>query len=404
MKILLSAYACQPNTGTEPGNGWNWAFYLAQHGVTVCCLTSERNRQCIEEQLQQDPVARLEFVYVTVPGWLDTLQKKDHYKFVYVHYYFWQKAAYTAARELHQMHSFDLVHHVTYGSLQMGSRLWKLSIPFVFGPVGGGQTPPPALMQYFGGSWYQEQFRTFASFMLLRLFRAQKTLRAARLVLTTNYETYDLAARCGASSVKLALDTALPPSFYPEKQPERSSSFPLKTLWVGTMHARKGVSLLIDIFAGLPKHITLTLVGGGEQEAFVKRKIDQLGLSERVNCVGRVSYDEVKEFYRNHDVFVFCSLRDSFGSQLLEAMAYGLPVVALDHQGVRAFVPDDASVKVPVSDAATTIDTFRSALVDLAEHPEKRKQMSDQGYTYAQKNQWHHKIESTIEEYNALLS
>jgi glycosyltransferase involved in cell wall biosynthesis len=403
MRVLLSAYACRPNTGTEPGNGWNWGFYLAQRGVSVCCLTSERNRKFIGPQLQQQPVAGLQIVYVPVPKWVDDLQRKNHYRFVYLHYYFWQKAAYQTAQPLHQAQPFDVVHHVTYGSIHMGSRLWKLGIPLVFGPVGGGQQPPLLLKKYFGGSWRKEQLRTFAGHLLLRLFKAGQTLRAASLVLTTNYETYALATRYGASSVRLSLDTALPASFYPDKVPERATHNQLKALWVGSMHPRKGVSFLLDVFANLPKHITLKLVGDGAQEAYIRQKIQQLGLADQVHCVGRVPYSEVKDFYRTHDAFVFCSLRDSYGSQLLEAMAYGLPVVALDHQGVRAFVPDTASYKVAISDPVTTVSNFQSALIELAERPKKRKPMSIAGYTYALENQWPHKVDSTIEDYNTLM-
>ena len=404
MRILLSAYACQPNAGTEPGFGWNWAVQLAQQGNEVCCLTSVRNRALIEQQLRQEPIAGLQFVHVAVPRWVEHLRAANHYRFVYVHYYFWQKAAYRVAKKLPQSQSFDLVHHVTYGSLQMGSRLWKLGIPFVFGPAGGGQTPPSMLMKYFGSSGYKERLRALFSFLLVKGFGAHKMLRSAQLVLITNQETHALAARHGASHLQFELDTALPASFYPAERPLRSSDGPVKALWVGTMHPRKGVEMLLDIFAEMPDHVSLTLVGGGSQEANVRAKISRLGLEQQVSCAGRVPYGEVKDFYRTHDIFVFCSLRDSFGSQLLEAMAYGLPVVALDHQGVRTFVPDNASIKVSITDAETTVRTFRSSLLELAADPEKRDRMGRNGYEYALENQWSHKVEKIQEVYTSLVN
>lgn len=99
MRILLSAYACQLNAGTEPGYCWNWALQLAQQGSEVCCFTSVRNCALIEQQLRQEPVARLQFVYVAVPQWIDKLLAANHYRFVYIHYYFWQKAAYRVAKK-----------------------------------------------------------------------------------------------------------------------------------------------------------------------------------------------------------------------------------------------------------------------------------------------------------------
>lgn len=51
MKILLSAYACEPNKGSEPGVGWGWATELAKHHQ-VWVLTRDNNQPVIEEYLR----------------------------------------------------------------------------------------------------------------------------------------------------------------------------------------------------------------------------------------------------------------------------------------------------------------------------------------------------------------
>ncbi len=66
---------------------------------------------------------------------------------------------------------------------------------------------------------------------------------------------------------------------------------------------------------------------------------------------------------RDVDAFVFTSLRDSFGTVVLEAMAQALPIVTLNHQGVGVFVPVEAAIKVPATTSATTV----AAIAERAE-------------------------------------
>ena len=404
MNILLSAYACRPDLGSEPGGGWSWAKHLAQAGHTVWCFTARYNQPVVDEYLRKHPVGGLRMVYVAAPRWTEWLREWHYQTFSYLHYWYWQRAAYRHAQQLHSRITFELVHHVTYGSLQMGSLLGKLNVPFIFGPVGGGQSAPRAFRSYLKQGWYVEQLRDFFSnSVLVNLYHTTATLRAADLVLVTNDETYARARQLGAQNVKMALDSGLPPEFYPEPLPAHSETGALRLLWVGSMIPRKGVLLLIDVMATLPDTVTLTLLGGGPQQGLVQQRIDALGLGHRVSCAGRVPYERVHDYYASHDVFVFSSLRDSFGTQLLEAMAYGLPVVTLDHQGAHTFVPDEAGIKVPPTDVKTTVAAFSEAIRYLLIHPQQRKAMSEAAHAYARQQQWPQKVNALMREYDHFL-
>jgi hypothetical protein len=66
--VLLSAYACEPGKGSEPGIGWNLARHLAEHHE-VWVLTRTNNRPAIEAELARNPVPGLHFVYHDLPPW-----------------------------------------------------------------------------------------------------------------------------------------------------------------------------------------------------------------------------------------------------------------------------------------------------------------------------------------------
>lgn len=64
--ILISAYGCEPDKGSEPGAGWNWAVEVAKrHKVTV--LTRANNRCSIEKELQVNPRPNMSFIYYDLP-------------------------------------------------------------------------------------------------------------------------------------------------------------------------------------------------------------------------------------------------------------------------------------------------------------------------------------------------
>jgi glycosyltransferase involved in cell wall biosynthesis len=148
----------------------------------------------------------------------------------------------------------------------------------------------------------------------------------------------------------------------------------------------------------------MTVLGGGFLSDRVPGWIRKNGLEERVDYRGQVSWQEVKNQYLKSDLFIFTSLRDSFGSQLLEAMAYGLPIITLNHQGARDFVPEGCSIKVPVVDPKETINALARAVEYLYGNPEKRLEMGRIGYEFALNQTWLKKALKISEYYEEIVS
>lgn len=146
LKVLLSAYSCRPGAGSEPGVGWNVAGAMsAYHDVWV--LTWALNRPHIEPALDSQRSDRLRFSYYELPGW--RLLRKLGARLPHLHYYLWQLGAYRRMRALQREIGFDLAQHVTYVKYSTPSLLCLLPIPFLWGPVGGGETAPPSFERDF---------------------------------------------------------------------------------------------------------------------------------------------------------------------------------------------------------------------------------------------------------------
>lgn len=402
MKILLSAFACEPDRGSEPGFGWNAAIELARQGNEVWVLTRPEGRAAIERKLVEENVPSLHVVYVKDRPQIRRLIRGNAGYFI--NYFYWQHQAYKAAKQLDADLSFDVIHHMTLGSLQGGSWLWRLKKPMVFGPVGGGQTAPTEFKRYFGKKWAQEAARS-----LLRCRMAgwnpvlRGTIRNASKTLVTNRDTLRIAQSVGGKNISLFLDTSLPRDFFPDKLPERRTEGGMKLLWVGRLMPRKALRLAVEAMAQVDRGlgVQLYIIGGGELEDQVPGWIAEYGVEEQVVFLGQLPWEQVKEHYLSSDCFLFTSLRDSFGAQVLEAMAYALPVIVLDHHGVRDFVPDDVGIKIPVVYPEQAVKQIAEAISYLCMHPDERRRMGEKGYSFAREHTWEafgQKMESIYKE------
>lgn len=400
MRILLSAYACRPNAGSEPGVGWNWATHLAAHGIDVNVLVAKRNQEAIEAGLRAAPIANLHFTFVAVP--YEWAKKSEA-----AHYFAWQFAALSAARELSRRFEFQLAHHVTYASLHVPSQLWRLGIPVVFGPIGGGQTAPANMLPYFGTDKFRERLRTSLTKSLTFSPIHRQWLKRMTLILAANSDTLNLLGALGCKNTRLMCDTAIPSDYFadaPRISGERSG--PLKLLWVGRMLTRKALPLALDALREVRQDVTLTIAGDGIHSQIVHRMIRDRNLQRRVFWQGsRLTFEELRTAYAEHDAMLFTSLRDSFGSQLLEAMAMGLPLITLDLHGARDFVPDGASLKVRVSNPAETVRDLAVAISEYASFSaEKRNQMSEHAWCFAKTLTWSKRAALVERLYNEVLS
>jgi len=384
MRLLLSAYACRPNAGSEPGVGWNWATHLAARGIEVHVLVAKRNQEPIEEGLRLNPIANLHFTYV--PTTLEWSKKNEG-----LHYVAWQFAALKAARELTGKFDFQLAHHVTYASLHVPSQLWRLGIPLVFGPVGGGQIAPASMLPYFGAERSREQLRSWVTRALRWSPPHRHWLKQMSFVLAANHDTLNMVRSFGCTRASLMCDTAIPADYFAEEP--RNFGEPngvLRLLWAGRMLPRKALPLALDAMKVTQQDVTLTIAGDGMDPATVHRMIQDRNLEQRVFWRGsRLTFQELRTAYGQHDAMLFTSIRDSFGSQILEAMAMGLPVISLDLHGAHDFVPDEASLKVPVGNPAETVSNLAKSIAEYASFAAGRKnQMSKHAWTFAKTLSW----------------
>ena len=393
MRILVESYAARPDSSSEEARGWEYPLRFAGLGHDVTVVTSALEREAIEEALRAEPVPRLEFAYVPRRRWPLRLGWTVGSALQYV-LWLWEAAA--VARRMHAAAPFDVVQHAGYGTLLGGTFLWTLGCPLVFGPVGGGQTTPSAFLGLFGPYRRSEMVRTLVVKHLWRWIpHARLAVRRAAIVPASNEETLLLARRMGAGRARLFQDGALPAGMASPELPVREQHDGLRVLWVGRIMPRKAVELAVLAVEGLPEDagVTLQVVGGGanqDMDARFRRWVSAHSAGGRVVAPGPVPFAQVSGSYTAADVLLFTSVRDTIGVQVVEAMAHGLPIVCLDHQGVHTLVQPDRGIRVPVTDVPGTARALGEALLELAADPARRVAMERAGHAWARAATWDH--------------
>jgi glycosyltransferase involved in cell wall biosynthesis len=401
MKILLISWAFSPGRGSEPGLGWNWAWYLSREHE-IWALAHPEFRADVESWLIRRPNPSLHVVWLKGTDWDPTKGQAG----VTWHYLRWLKRAEQVGRTLHAEHTFDLVHHVSLNTISAPVGWWKLGVPFVWGPVGGAQVCPTELLGLFGEARWLEWVRALRLRALRHYPPFRATVAKSAAILATNHETVRFLQSAGAGHVPLIWDNGVVDEVLPERPAPRPPSPVVRVLWASRFLKRKALPLALEAVASLQSTVPLKLViaGGGDEADRWKAMAAALRLGDRVEFLGELGPDGMRDQFRKADVFLFTSVRDSCASVVREAMTYALPVVTLDIHGVGAYMPDAAGIKVAAGPRTATVRALASALDTLATDPVLRNTMGMEGWHYAATQVWSRRAEQMSALYRRLVS
>jgi glycosyltransferase involved in cell wall biosynthesis len=402
LRILVSAYACEPGEGSEQGVGWNWVRQIARtHEVWVITRTSNRSR--VERELARSPMPNAHFAYVDLPRWARFWKKGS--RGLHLYYRLWQFGAYLCARRLQQKIGFDIVHHVTFVNYWMPSVLPLLPVPFIWGPIGGGESAPPAFWQTFGvrGKAYE-----LARHVARRLGEldplTRLSARRAAVVMATTAQSYDRLRPLGPRNMMIVSEAGLT-----QEELARLAGVPLRhaepfrLLSVGRLIHWKGFGLSLRAFARFVKaHPTAEywVIGDGAERKTLERFARRHGLQRNVVFWGQLPRQAVLDRLAECDVLVHPSLHDSGGWVCLEAMAAGRPVVCLDLGGPGVQVTPETGIKVAATSPEQAIHDLAAAYARLASSPALRAGMGRAGRArVAEHFCWEKKAERLFEIY-----
>jgi glycosyltransferase involved in cell wall biosynthesis len=138
-------------------------------------------------------------------------------------------------------------------------------------------------------------------------------------------------------------------------------------LAVGSVTPRKAFDVLADALAELGDDAPQAVIAGpdGWRADVIRRRVAELGLEHRMRFLGRVDDVSLERLYRNSSLVCHPSIAEGFGIPCLEALGYGIPVVAADIPPVRE-LGDGCMELVPPGDPSALAEGLRRVLSDTA--------------------------------------
>lgn len=131
-------------------------------------------------------------------------------------------------------------------------------------------------------------------------------------------------------------------------------------LFVGRLVGKKRVDVILKAFAKLREggeDLSLTIIGEGDLEDELHDLAVRLGITDDVEFLGRVPYEEIDDYYRNADLFVLPSEWEGHPRVMLEAWASSVPMVGTNVEGIVEFIEEgETGWMVPYDDVDALAD------------------------------------------------
>ncbi len=416
MRILLSAFTISPKKGSEWGLGWEFARRLSeQHDVTVIYgdLTAVPTSKLEMESWMRDHPAddRMKLIYVP-PSSLAVQYASYHVKpglrsMLYVGYRLWQERVLAVVRQLHQENPFDLVHQLTYATYREPGYLWKLGIPYFWGPFSGGNVIPLRYASVLGmrGTIEAAGRIIVNGLTLITHPRIKHAARAARHVWCTSPREIGIMTRLGAKPT-LMLEVGSAPGEYKVRTFRPGQA--LHVVWSGVHIPRKALPILLQALArlGPDTNICAHVLGARydhvEVDTQTVQLADELGVSSMVKFYGMLPRTAALDVMNAAHVLVHTSLLEGTSTVLLEALSSGLPVIAHDACGMAAAITEDCGIKIPMKSLDQSIQGFADALVTLMKTPELLERLSQGALKRSEALSWQVKMQQVDEAYRSV--
>lgn len=411
-KVLVSAYACEPNRGSEPEVGWQWAQLLSNR-VNLTVITRSSNKRDIEQAIQTYPteagIRNVQFIYYDLPPLILAL-KRGKILSNSIYYLIWQFIVGLKFSRIGDKH--DIVHHITFCSI-LCPGFWRLKkAKFVVGPV-GAPIVPQHFLPLFGWRAPIQRLRN----KIIKNFKTipwlANSYKNSRSIIPANSDTKKLFADAGFQTEEVILDTGhSSENGISNSRIEKKYSASIKFVYAGQIERRKGVEILIRAFSKIPPELSdrykFDIYGRGPDLERIRSLINTLGLNNNISLCGYVPRKILLDTFSSYDAFLFSSIRDTSAGVNIEAMSAGLPLICLCHQGVSDISTAQCALRIEPTNIENTTRDFASAIekfmtdealrIALGSHAAER---INRHFLWSQKGDAIMKIYSTAIESNA---
>lgn len=398
--VLINAYACAPNKGSEPGMAWNWIIHLGKH-CQLHVITEGEWREDIEKALPTIPQGKnIRFYYNPVS---DKIRKmcwnQGDWRFYY-YYRRWQKETHQLAKEIIVQNKIDLLHQLNMVGYREPGLLWKNQrIPTIWGPVGGfGQVPITFLSLYTPFGAVKQIIKHIINCFQIYSPNIYKAIKKMDAIVACNSEAR-LALQKFRSDIVYHIHEV--GSFNNNQHETRDLTFffePLRLLWIGRNIESKALRLAIESFNRLSDlNVELHIIGVSSESVNYEIR------NNNVHFYSWLPHQETQDLFRKGHLLFFTSLYEATGTVILESLSIGVPILCHDTCGQGDIVDNSCGIKIPLENPKRSIEEFCKAIREVNKNRALLKQMSEGAYKKSKEVSWKRNVEKMLDIYKNTL-
>lgn len=370
-KIILVAYDLNPSLGSEAGAASAWLDIISKR-FDVTVFTDEIHRNGIGARSYFNTT----FHFIGgIVGWR-RIARKTGAKWLPAKM-FYNKVEVELKRI--SLSQYGLIQCITPAGIYFSNTIYKLGLPVIVGPLGGGLPTPKGFLNLFRYDIVNTVLRgLFYRFYSKNRGWNQYLIHAERIVIGTPVVANRLPKPARAKCIDI-FDTVVDVDLY-KPNSVRSKGEATRVLFVGSLIPIKGVTLLVNAVQKLCfemgiRDFIVEVVGTGPLYEKTANQIDRAGITKYVTLLGGVPKNKLISMYQRADIFCLPTIRENGGTAILEAMACGLPIITSNYGGPSYSVNEDCGIKIEVKNEEQYVCDLTKALAQLIRDIEGRQRM-----------------------------
>lgn len=396
MNILINAYACAPNWGSEQGMAWHWITELAKMHNLYVITEGEWKKEIEEAVALLDVKDNIHFYYNPVSDKIRTMcWNQGDWRF-YWYYRKWQKKTLTIARQICSEHRIDIIHQLNMIGFREPGYLWDIyDTHYIWGPVGGMEIVP---LKYLSGMPLSKKTKYIVKNMLNHLqirysARVCKAIHRADIVIAATQGTYNSFVKL--HHIKPVYMNEAGCTISEQHTAHNFNKDQLDILWVGRFLDTKKLDIAIRTIAkvkDLPVFLHIVGSGSDTENAMYQQMADKMGISNNIKWYGKLANKKVQEMMNQMDLFLFTSVLEGTPHVVLEAITNCLPILCIDTCGQGQLVNESIGWKVPLTNPQQNSTDFAAILRHIIINRDEIKQKSDNCKQRQRELSWENKL------------
>ena len=393
--IIVIAYQLHYNKGSECSVGWDYIQNMSKNNHLFVIYGSSGdhhdigNTKELEEYTQNHIYPNITFIPVKPSfvshNWDYTLKGAKRF---YEEYRKWHEDVYNEVKEILNNNKIDIIHFVEPIGYHEPGILYKLPVPYIWGPIGGMGTVPTQLLLTSDivnhtHSGLSLIIKNKASHLRLRLNkRVKEAMRESDVVICAVSKYSNIIERVIGkkhhSVIKYLPENCMKDVY--DLNLDKYKSEKINMICIGRLDSGKAPMIILEALKRMgekAKSIHVDFLGDGPLFGRCQAFIQDNSLEDVVTLHGKVSRDTVFKMMSNAQMMLFSSLKESNSTVVWEAMAHAVPTLCIDHCGMHDTITESSGIKIPVLPYSQVVRRISEQLQRIVDDPSILKKMAD---------------------------